>query len=411
MLMAEFWLISENNQNNLQFIHLPAACRFTIYYFKMKKSVISLLASLLLVSGVFAKHTILITNSLGFDRKGETIEISIKSLKESSFGSKSYVLKNNENKETGYQLIYNGNHNPVSLIFQADVKAKESSTYTLSEGKPIPVKAKTFGRFVPERKDDFAWENDMAAYRMYGPALANENPSNGVDLWVKRTDELIVDEFYDGEHNKGLSYHVDNGHGLDLYKVGHALGVGGIAPYVNNKLWVGNQFSSYRVHYVGSLRTSFSLIYDSVKVGNVFYKEVLTITTNAGSIFNKGVVTLTGPPGNIELAAGIFLHDGKGTLKQNAANGTSAYAEAAVSDAGVPSGRDYVGFYIPAKVNAAQKESEHGLMTSSYKVGDKFTYFFGGGWSKWHFPTDEDWFKAVNQFSETSKNPLKVTVK
>ena len=33
------------------------------------------------------------------------------------------------------------------------------------------VKAKVYGRYVPERKDDFAWENEYAAFRMYGPAL------------------------------------------------------------------------------------------------------------------------------------------------------------------------------------------------------------------------------------------------
>lgn len=32
-----------------------------------------------------------------------------------------------------------------------------------------------FCRQVPERMDDFAWENDRGAFRMYGPALW-ENP-------------------------------------------------------------------------------------------------------------------------------------------------------------------------------------------------------------------------------------------
>jgi hypothetical protein len=376
----------------------------------MKKSGLLILASLLLVSTAFAKQTIVVSNSLGFDRKSEIVEISLSALKV-SFDSKTFVLKNNNGKEVGYQLVYNGNKKPVSLIFQADVKANGSAVYSLSDGNPTPVKAKTFARFVPERKDDFAWENDIAAYRMYGPALANENPSNGVDLWVKRTDELIVDEFYDGEHTKGISYHVDNGHGLDLYKVGQALGVGGIAPYASGKLWVGKNFDHYKVIEVGSLRSVFTLIYDSVKVGNLFYKQELTITTNAGSILNKAKVKFTGPVQKMELAAGLFLHDGKGVLKQIISNGTSAYAEDAVSDAKVPSGRDYVGFYIPEKVNDAKKEGDHGLMTSSYKIGDTFTYYFGGGWSKWNFPTDESWFNAINRFSEISRSPLKVAIK
>ena len=62
------------------------------------------------------------------------------------------------------------------------------------------VQPKVYGRFVPERKDDFAWENEYAAFRMYGPALRPENPSNGVDLWLKASPELVVDRFYYREH-------------------------------------------------------------------------------------------------------------------------------------------------------------------------------------------------------------------
>ncbi|MBQ5379604.1 MAG: DUF4861 family protein, partial [Paludibacteraceae bacterium] len=63
--------------------------------------------------------------------------------------------------------------------------------------------AKVYGRYVPERKDDFAWENEYAAFRMYGPALKSENPSNGVDLWLKASPELVVDSFYYREHVLG----------------------------------------------------------------------------------------------------------------------------------------------------------------------------------------------------------------
>ena len=344
------------------------------------------------------------------DRKGEMVEVNISSLKV-SFATKSYVLKNKQNKEVAYQLLYNGHKNPVSLIFQADIRAKSSAVYSLTVGKPSVFKPKTFARFVPERKDDFAWENDLGAYRMYGPALANENPSNGVDFWGKSTNDLIVDEFYNGDLKNGISYHVDHGHGLDFYKVGHTLGCGGIAPYSGNKLWIGDHFSSYKVIEVGPLRSVFTLIYDSVRVGSVFYKETLTITTDAGSMLNKGVVKFTGPSQLMELAAGIYLHDEKGVLKQNTTTGTSGYAEEAVSDAKVPSGRNYVGVYIPEKVNRAFKDADHALITASYKSGDTFTWYFGGGWSKWVYPTDNDWFKALAQFSAAYKNPLKVTVK
>lgn len=42
---------------------------------------------------------------------------------------------------------------------------------TFTEGTPSQNESKVYGRFVPERYDDFAWENDKIAFRMYGKSL------------------------------------------------------------------------------------------------------------------------------------------------------------------------------------------------------------------------------------------------
>jgi len=366
--------------------------------------------SIFLASGVFAQRTITIINNTAIARKGEIVEINLSTLK-SSFETKTYVLTNNRHKEIAYQLIYEGNKKPKALIFQADVPANSLVSYFLTEGKPAAVKPKTSARFVKERKDDFAWENDMAAYRMYGPALAAESPSNGVDFWAKCTANLVVDQRYRDDIYNNISYHVDHGLGLDFYKVAHTLGCGGIAPYADGKLWVGNHFDHYKVIEAGPLRSVFQLVYDSVKVGNAYYQQEITITVDAGSLLNKASVKYIGAIQKMELAAGIYLHDGKGVLKQHVETGTSAYAEEAVSDNKVPAGRNYIGIYIPEKVNNALVVDEEGLLTSSYQVGDTFTYYFGGGWSKWHFPTDESWFNAVSNYSKALRSTLKIKVK
>ena len=366
--------------------------------------------SIFFASGVFAQRTITVINNTAIARNGEIVEINLSTLK-SSFETKTYVLTNNRHKEIAYQLIYEGDKKPKALIFQTDVAANSLVSYFLTEGKPATVKPKTFARFVKERKDDFAWENDMASYRMYGPALAAENPSNGVDFWAKCTENLVVDQRYRDDIYNNISYHVDHGLGLDFYKVAHTLGCGGIAPYADGKLWVGNHFDHYKVIEAGPLRSVFQLVYDSVKVGNSYYQQEITITVDAGSLLNKASVKYIGAIQKMELAAGIYLHDGKGVLKQHVETGTSAYAEEAVSDNKVPAGRNYIGIYIPEKVNNALVVDEEGLLTSSYQVGDTFTYYFGGGWSKWHFPTDESWFNAVSNYSKALRSPLKIKVK
>ena len=44
----------------------------------------------------------------------------------------------------------------------------------------------TFARFVPEHSDYVAWENDIVAFRVYGPALRNGKEDSGVDCWLKQ---------------------------------------------------------------------------------------------------------------------------------------------------------------------------------------------------------------------------------
>jgi len=389
----------------------------------MKRIGIFVTALLIVVSGVFAQKLVVISNNSNLNRKGEIVDVKA-SCKKSYIITTSVVLKNERNEEVPYQLIYNDKKEIQGLIFQADVKAKSIAKYTITEGKPALVASKTFARFVPERKDDFAWENDLAAYRMYGPALANENPSNGVDFWAKNTDMLIVDEFYAGL-KEGLSYHKDRGHGLDFYKVAHTLGCGGIAPYTFDSLWIGNHFNSYKVIENGPLRSVFTLTYDSVKVENEFYKETITITTCAGSPLNKATVSYTGKTKKMQLATGIVLHDyNKGLLSQSftklfadnskkvqtGSSGVLCYAEEAISEYNEPSGRNYVGVFNPIATEIIKKNG-HAFLLSDYIVGTSFTYYFGGGWSNWKFPTDADWLKAVTEFSVKAGNPLKVNLK
>lgn len=375
----------------------------------MRKLFLMLLAIATFSSCSSLSKTITVTNNADFQRKAEIVEVRLSDLQINP-AKTTFVLKNQE-KEVAYQIVKKQNASEAVLIFQTTLNAGEKAVFEISKGKPAAVKPLTFARQVPERKDDFAWENDLAAYRMYGPALAKENPSNGVDLWLKRTSDLVVDKRYHDELVNGKSYHIDHGDGLDCYKVGHTLGAGGIAPFVNEKLWVGDFYNSYRVIENGPLRSVFELKYNAINVNGETYSETLTITSDAGSLLNKAVVKFEGADMEMKLAGGIFIHDGKGSIKDSADKGFIAYAENAVSDAGVPSGRNYVGVLIPEGETESQKDKEHVLIMADYKPGTEFTYYFGGGWSKWGFPTDADWFNAMNSFSKKLKSPLKVEIK
>ena len=373
----------------------------------MKKTVISIFAVLSLVAcnkGVQLE----VSNSLPIDRNEELVEISVAQLNYNP--EESNILVDADGKEINYQIMHYGQNVAQSIVFQASVPANSSAVYTWKKGTPKTFKAKTFARYIPERKDDFAWENDKCAYRMYGPALADENPSNGVDIWLKRTPELVVDTFYHNELQLGQSYHVDHGKGLDCYKVGNKLGAGGIAPLAYDTLWVGKHYDRQEVIETGGLRSVFALEYDSVRVGNAYFTQRIVITADAGSQVNKAEVSYVGPTTvNMKLAAGIWLHSNIDNYRQDLKNKWIAYAENAISDSGVPVGINYIAAIVPAMTGAEIKD-ETLLAYAPYTVGEKFTYYFGGGWSQWGYPTDEDWFAATNQTALRLQSPLTVSV-
>jgi len=381
----------------------------------MKKWIILILSIMMLASCQVNQMAIKVSNPSDIAHENTTVEIAwndIFAKLPAADPSKMVVVDAITGNELAHQTLYFGEPKPQMLIFQVTLAPKESVKLFIRKGasQQHPV-YKTFGRFVPERKDDFAWENDRVAFRMYGPALASENPSNGVDIWLKKTEKLIVDQFYNDDLNNKKSYHIDHGEGLDCYSVRHTLGAGGIAPFINDTLWVGNHYITQRVLDNGPLRTVFVLTYNNLPVGKKIFSEEITISLDAGSQLNKGVVSFDGDFTDIHVAAGIFLHQDPGNIKTNIATGYSAFAEIATSDAGVPAGRSYIATVIPGgKMTGSLNQQDHLLAIAPYKKGDKFTYYFGGGWSQWGFATDEAWFNYVAAFAERLKNPLEITI-
>ena len=374
----------------------------------MKKLFTVVICALVLCACGKKVKTITITNPCNFDRNEEVLSLNPTELGLDPAG----VLVDEQNNILPAQI----DSASGEYLVQVNVPANRSIDLqwrALNNGEQrIEPAAKVSARFVPERKDDFAWENDCAAYRMYGPALAEENPSNGVDLWLKQTSELVVDTFYHNEHVKGQSYHINWGKGLDCYKVGHTLGCGGIAPYFSDSLYVQGHYDTHEVLSAGPLRTVFRLGYDTIKVADKTFKQSLTVTVCAGALLNKAEIVLEGAElEGLQLAAGIFLHDSVDTYRVDLLDGTLAYAENAFNELDrSPVGRNDTAVILPGAAAEAQTLGSY-CLRKDYKVGDTLTYYFGGGWNGWLYPEDNDWFKAVSEAKSAIDHPLIVSVK
>ena len=265
---------------------------------------------------------------------------------------------------------------------------------TLTACQKEAVQPKVYGRYVPERKDDFAWENEYAAFRMYGPALRPENPSNGVDLWLKANPELVVDSFYYREHVLGLPYHINYGKGLDCYKVGHTCGCGGLVVIANDTTWIGGAYDRWEILEQTPDKFVFRLEYDSLLVAGQVLKEAITITAEVGQLQNKAEVVLTGDySGEMLVGGGIYLHDTVDYYLTIPEVGYVFYEEDALSDkTAAKMNYEYNGSTSQGRIQISVKtpgatltEIRDGNLVAvrPYELGDTLTYYFGATWSEW----------------------------
>ena len=150
---------------------------------------------------VFAAVTVTVKNDLKIPRDSETVVLQWRELSAALGKVKPdhVVVQDSDGKPIVAQpIFFNGQKKGADeLVFQADFLPDQTREFTIKPGLPEPYDPKVYGRWVPERDDDFAWENDRIAYRIYGPLLEKVEPgSSGVDVWPKRTRNLIVNKWY-----------------------------------------------------------------------------------------------------------------------------------------------------------------------------------------------------------------------
>ncbi|WP_395342268.1 glycoside hydrolase family 88 protein [Ningiella sp. W23] len=181
----------------------------------------------------------------------------------------------------------------------------------------VDSEVKAYARFVPERQDDLAWENDKVAFRVYGPAAPLAGHSSGVDAWFKKVDYSIIDKWYLGNAS-GYSYHEDRGEGYDVYHTGTSRGVGGSSIWVDGEPYSAHSFKSYNILQSGKDTVEFVIRYEwETPLGLV--KENKKVTLELGSqLYNvDSKFTLDGKPTRLPVAIGLATHDERAGVNFN----------------------------------------------------------------------------------------------
>ena len=351
-------------------------------------------------------------------------------------GGRQFVILDPARLELPYQLTYDG-----KVLIDAGVSPHSTLTLTAKKGTPKTYPTVCFGQLYPERKDDYAWENDRGAYRAYGPALQRTGErSYGIDVWSKNTPELVVEQRYwtedvvmmptverlrrENRHYGDsvyctISYHHDHGHGMDLYRVGATLGCGTPALMkADGELQYPYCFENYTILDNGPLRTTVQLLYGKTTFGTDSIVESRIISLDKGSNFCRMTVSYNGLTQPARLASGVAIH--------------SEDKESIILE------KDYVAYADPTdnpRVNSCQLfvatlypqgdvettkqlfENPHdgceghllGIYNNNY-IGKPYTYYFGSAWSKHDVRTMQEWQQRIEWTLRLLREPLKLKI-
>lgn len=386
--------------------------------------------------------TVTVTNPLAMERSNEMVEVSMETVTDrlGLADTAQIVVLNADGQQVPYQITYDG-----KVIFPAAIAAGGTATYTIQTGTPEAFDVKACGRCYPERMDDMAWENDLVAFRAYGPALqAKGERGFGYDLFTKyNTTEPILEAMYAKELDKETlakiaelkktdpkaaaelsrerSYHIDHGYGMDCYAVGPTLGAGVAALMVNDTIIYPWCYKNQEILDNGPLRFTVKLEFTPLTVkGDSTVVETRLITLDAGSHLNKTVVSYSNLKETLPIVAGIVLHEPDGAVVADAANGYITYVDPTT---GPDNGKIFMGAAVPAVVKDAktvlfsEKEKKernnadgHVLAVSDYEPGSEYVYYWGFAWDKADIKTADAWNRYMADFAQKVRNPLMVKV-
>ena len=242
----------------------------------MKKSIVKYFISVFFIiisgctSGKIIKEypesfTINATNKIEIERKEAPVFIEIAAIKEKhpGFNPEAFIITENEKKLASQRIKTQDNRDKIILL--ADFDPKETKKITIryaKEGRKeheYPKKTQAIlsikrggewkenkyveGTFkdtnylkTPPGHTDHSefirfegpgWESDKVGYRLY------LDWRNGTDIFGKKVDRMVLQEVgQDGFE----SYHEMSPWGMDILKVGDALGIGAVGKWENQKV-------------------------------------------------------------------------------------------------------------------------------------------------------------------------------
>lgn len=362
------------------------------------------------------RKTVDVVNPLSLYRSAETLSLDWTKLGLKANKVRVFDVRNSA--VLPHQLIdTNGDGTPDELIFKTYALSRQSRSFWIFESDTVPAaptQTICFSRYAPERMDDYLWENDRTAARIYGPVIMQPAPagqkliSSGVDIWNKSVRYPIIDTWL-----KRKNYHADAGEGMDNYKVGPSRGCGGLGIFNGGRCYVSQNWATQKHLSSGPVRTLFEVTYAPWDCGNgVKVAETRRMSLDAGSHLTRfesrftltGAESLEGGPG-LDTAAERLHH---GVMATQPQQGWLANYEAEQEKMGSIA----TAIVLPTSGILASDTFENVYLLRKLTNDKPLVWYAGAGWSgAGDFVKAEYWNTYVSTFAAALRAPLKVTVK
>ncbi len=360
---------------------------------------LSVLLLLLSFSFAFGKGNALrisVENPASFPRAHETIEVPlVEVFRTLGAVDTSSIMVTELGGDTALRAQVDGS----MLLFQTTLAPHGTKEFVVRAGTPkhtVPASL-VDGRYVLPR-EDYAWENDRMAFRMYGPALAAE-VNNGIDVWTKRVNYLIVKKWYKESESSPPgkdSYHQDRGEGADFFEVGKSLGAGGSGLWIAGSLRQPGVFVNQRTIADGPIRVKFELSYRWVLEGRDTLTERKVISLDAGQNLNKVEVRFEGrrTPDSLVIACGLVKRANTHLTKDPERHWIALWG---LTNSDTVNGSLGTGIVI-AQGTYAQftEDASQFLVLTPSTHGSPFLYYAGAGWTRHgDIQREGDWIRSL----------------
>ncbi len=349
------------------------------------------------------KTTVIVSNPTDIDRTIETVEIGWNQLASKRYSPDSIIVLDSEGKEIPSQIIYASNGTAQSIIFQVKLAANASKDYTLACAKPANYPTMVYGKQAHDRYNDFIWENNLIAFRIYHSDLIPiDGPSGGVDVWSKRTHNMVIDKWLVDK-----DYHNDHGEGCDFYKVGPTLGAGSISLLENKEMKQHQNYTDVKVLANGPIRLVAEFSFNKQTINDKEVSITKRLTYDANCSMNRFDVTFNSELKELPLVTGIVKREGEdGVEYQDSIEGNIVYWQPKEAHHG------HQGIAIVMNQPTSMGTlNNHLVAYSTAQSGKAFTYYSGACWDiAAYYKTAEDWKAYVETFYQQTKQPLEVKV-